>query len=228
MGLLARAARAAPPEPNDTGDQEPDATDPNEATEQGTPTDPTASTGQGDDVDGSGEQPNVTPEEQAAYDAFVKNGMKVIYDGQTARPDILTRLKQHPDDPVGTIANVTVWLVTMLETSAEQSGDKVPDDVLLHGAIALMEELAEVSEAAKIHTYTEQELNAALLKAVDLYREAGTQSGKINPDDLKQEFGQIVDADKAGNVQSVLPGIETAPQGAPAAQPAPDDQQQGG
>lgn len=195
------------------------------------PADPAAAPAAAPADDGSGdtgETPNVTPEEQAAYDQFVKNGMEVIYsdEGGNVRPDILNRLRQHPDDPIHTLANVAVWLTINVEQSAEQSGAQIDDDVLMHGGIALLEELAEVSGAAKIHTYDEKEVNAATLAAMDLYREAMTQSGKIDPEQLKQEFGQIVAADKAGNVASVLPQIKDgAPTEEAPAEPAPDEEQ---
>ena len=51
------------------------------------------------------------------------------------------------------------------------------------------------------------ELQAATYRAMDLYREIGEQNGRVDPDALKQQFGEIVDADKRGDVQSVLPQI---------------------
>jgi len=224
MGLLDQAQMPTdpnadpntPPAPDPAAPPSPDAAAPDD--------------GSGDVGDG---EPNVTPEEQKAYDEFVKNGLRVIYDGDKAREEVVNRLRQHPDDPVGTLANVTVWLEQMLEASAESSGAEISDDVKLHGAIALMEELAEVAGAAKIHDYNQKELNAALLQAMDLYREAGEKSGAVDPAQLKGEFDQIVSADKAGKISSVLPQVPDGPPGQPTADPdaaaeatePPDDEQ---
>lgn len=162
--------------------------------------------------DEAGEQPNVTPEEQQQYDAFVENGLKVIYTDGTdgadpaPRPDVINRLKES-SDPIENLANATVWLVTMLETSAEQGGQQLEDAVVMHAGQALLEELAEVSEAAKIHDYSQDELDGAWYKGLDLYRETATESGRIDPEALKQQFGEIESADQQGRMGDVLPQL---------------------
>lgn len=153
---------------------------------------------------------NVTPEEQAQYEQFVTNGLEVIYgdegEGTPVRPDILNRLRES-SDPLENLANTTVWLVTMLETSAEQGGGQLDDAVVMHGGKALLEELAEVAEAGAIHDYSEQELEGAWYRGLDLYRETATAEGRVDPEALKQQFGEIEQADREGRMSEVLPGV---------------------
>lgn len=180
-----------------------------------------------DDSDEDGEQPNVTPEEQAQYDSFVNNGLKVIYgkgenpdEEPGARPDILNRLKES-SDPLENLANTTVWLVTMLETSAEKGGTQLDDGVIMHGGKAILEELAEVSEAAGIHDYSEKEMEGAWYKGLDLYRETATQDGRVDPDQLKQQFGEIEEADKQGRMGDLLPQLGSQSDGKVPPKPVP-------
>jgi hypothetical protein len=203
MGLLP-IARGAGPGQNNEGDLVDNSGAPPSPDDRGAPAgDPAEGV---DDGDGAS---NVSPEEQAQYDKFVRNGLEVIYPkGEDAQvsPQIMQQL-QGGDDPIENLANTAVHLTVAVEESAEQGGVQLDDAVVMHGGIALLEELAEVAEAAKVHDYSEDELQAATYRAMDLYREIGEQNGRVDPDALKQQFGEIVDADKRGDVQSVLPQI---------------------
>lgn len=86
--------------------------------------------------------------------------------------------------------------------------------VLLHGGKALIEELVEVAEAAKIHDFSEQDMEGIVYRAMDLYRVASENSGNPGYDQagLSREFEGLVMADREGRVSSVLPGL---PGGAP-------------
>lgn len=157
-------------------------------------------------------EPNVTPEEQAQYEQFVNNGLEVIYGGDEkgepgARPDILARLKES-SDPVENLANTAVWLTTMLETSAEQGNARLDDAVVFHGGRALLEELAEVAQAAAIHDYQPKEMEAAWYRGLDLYRETATDQGRIDPAALKEQFAAIEQADRQGQMDELLPQLK--------------------
>jgi hypothetical protein len=114
------------------GDEEPQAgQDPQAGQEPGQP----APEGQQDD----GDQANVSPEEQAAYDEFVTNGMKLIYQGDHVAPAVLDQLKGNwkasrirsarfpgreaarPGNPIDDLSVATVSLVLALEASAANS-----------------------------------------------------------------------------------------------------------
>lgn len=158
--------------------------------------------------DGDGEA-NVTPEEQAQYDKFVRNGLEIIYpkgEGAQVSPKVIEQLSAGAE-PIENLANTAVQITIAVEDSAEAGGVQLDDAVVMHGGIAILEELAEVAEAAKIHDYSEDELQGATYRALDLYREIGQQTGKVDPEALKAQFGEIVEADKRGDVQSVLPQI---------------------
>ena len=160
---------------------------------------------------------NVTPEEQEQYDAFMQNALEVIYprgeDAQVA-PNILNGLKATPDKPLLALANTAVSMVVGLRDSAEKAGNPIGDDVLFHAGADLVAELAEVAEAANIHEFSEEEIENAFYMALDLYRGEAQQSGRIDQEAAKQAIGQVVEADRNGTIEQVLPGISERMKGA--------------
>lgn len=168
--------------------------------------------------------PNVTPEEQAQYDKFVDNGLEIIYPAETEgqpSPAILEGLSGQinpqiaemmsgaeppiSNNPIDNLASTAVSVVLMLEASAAQSNAQISDDVIFHGGREILEECGNVSDAAGIHDYSEQELESSFYRALDIYR---VSSPRIDPETLSQEFGAIEQADKSGQLGQLLPGIE--------------------
>lgn len=162
-----------------------------------------------------------TPEEQALYDRFVTTIMGVIYpEGpEQISPAIMQNLQGQFDEraqamfaeaqppvqqsPTDFIAQTGVLLTIAVESAMERSGQQLPDDVVFHAGAEVMEMLIELAEAAGFVDLSDEEMQAVLLRAMDLYRIA---SPRVDPEALSAEFGQIVEADKAGNIDKVLPG----------------------
>jgi hypothetical protein len=194
--------------------------------------------------DGAGQQ--ATPEEQAMYEKLVHAAQDVLIpdQGQQVSSEILANLKGDFDPqavqlfakaqppltkaPQDCLAATTVLVVLMVDANTGQSA---PDDVVEHAGKAIMEMLADISTNAKIHDFDDQELEGAAYRAMDLFRIA---SPRVNPDELKAQFQQLIDANNAGKLHDVLPGLPGGPaldKGAaaqPQPQPAPQPQPQGG
>lgn len=199
----------------------------------------------------------VTPEEQAQYDQFVNNGLRLIYDEQTRKPQegILDALgangygpEQQPmqgqtatqeaaqpasqaqpeqqggmmaatqDDggvsmggmpppPIIALANTTVMIVQQLDDSARAANKPVSNDVLVHGGVAILEELAELAESAGIHDYTEDEMGGATTLAMDMYKQKAMDDGRTDETQAKSEWDQVVQADQQGQLGSVVKGF---------------------
>lgn len=159
-----------------------------------------------DDEETEGE-PNVTPEEQAEYDLFVKNAMEFIYtEEDKVLPDVMNRLAT--GNPVDGLAQTAVWVVGMVESSAKASGREMSNDVVFHGGREILEQLVEVAEAGGGHDFTAKEIESAWYKALDLYREAATpEGGRFDPKEAADEFLALNEADQQGNADDVLPGF---------------------
>ncbi len=170
-------------------------------------------------MDDAGEG-NASPEEQAIYDDLMKKALGIIYpanqQGQVSG-EILANLKGDfdtqilsmfepaepalTDSPADTVAAVGALLTIMVEGSM---GGPAPEDVVMHVGKDIVENLVEVAEAAGLKDFTEEEMEGVFYRAVDLYRVA---SPFIDQEALKAEFGKIVEADKAGQLETVLPGL---------------------
>jgi len=163
-----------------------------------------------------GDDGSVSPEEQKQYDQFVKNGMNLIYD-EGGLGKIVESLKGG-ENPIGGLANTLVSVVSRLEDSAEQNKQQISGDVLYHGGVELMEQLAEMAEAAKIHEFSEEDLESALYLALDQYRAMRQEQGKLPEERLKADFQTMLQAENEGRLDEILPGIEEYAQKAPQGQ----------
>lgn len=148
-----------------------------------------------------GEQPNVSPELQAQYEKFVTNGLTLI---EKASPQLIKRM-QVAQNPVEALATATVQVVTRLEDSAAKAGQQLAPEVLIHGGLEIMGTLAEAAEAAGVHTFTEEEIESASFAAMDQY---GTlREGMLDKAAIGRDFQAMMEADKAGKLDEVMPGL---------------------
>lgn len=155
------------------------------------------------------ETPNVDPEEQQQYDMFVKNGMELLYTVEgKIEPEVLKRLSTGKK-PIDVLAQTLVWLVMITEQDAERQGATISDDVVMHGALELLEHLIEVAETTGLHKYKEAERQGAWYQALDMYREANSgEGGRFNQEEATAAFEALNEADKEGRADEVIPGFE--------------------
>lgn len=147
----------------------------------------------------------VSPEEQAAYDRFVTNGMTLIY-SDNALPKVLDTLAGD-GNPIEGLANATAMVALRLDESARQSEIEVPGPVKFHGSVELLEQMAELGEAAGIHEYSPEDLESATFMALDLYRESQSEQGQLPKEELEQDMQQVLEAEEQGKIEQVLPGL---------------------
>lgn len=167
---------------------------------------------QGLGVQAAGEeaQPNVSPEEQQQYEQFVGNAMTLIYD-EDRTPRMLAGLKG-AGNPAEGLASTAVTVVKGLADSAEQNGVQISPDVMMHGGLEIIEELADLQREAGIADLTPEEIEGAFYRALDLYRESATAEGKLDTAALEQDFAVMQQADQQGRLGEVLPGADQAAQ----------------
>lgn len=152
-----------------------------------------------------------TPEEQAQYEQFVKNAWQLVYGGGKVKPEILTALDGDGDPKEG-LAQTTVGIVARLKQSADESGAEISADVVLHAGIEILADLANLQKEAGIADLSDDEQEGAFYRAVDLYRDMLQKSGGLDTGALEEDFGALVEADRQGNPDAVLPGATEAAQ----------------
>lgn len=171
---------------------------------------------------GNREEPNVTPEEQAAFDEFVTTGLELIYEGGQVKPGILKLLDDDPSDLIKILgrdvpelgerfspvialaATATIVVMEVVKRLKEH-----PDgSIIMHAGKELLEELGDLADDVNGKDFTQDELNQAYLHAVDLYQAIGTADGTVDKELASQEFADILNAQEQGQLDKVLPGLE--------------------
>jgi hypothetical protein len=221
-------APAAAPAPGEAGDEQ-EAPGDADASQEGQ---------EGQPQGGGGDGRAASPEQQQQYNAFLLAAMRLIYSGQgpdgqpRVQPAIIERLKMRTqgvpesDQAVSALASLTVMIERRVEAAAQQSGKPVEDPaVLYHAGSEIMSDLATIAEKARIYNYTPKEISGAWVRAVDLYQQQKSQSGELaqSKPQLQHDWGQITGAARAGNLDSIVPGISAA-----AKQMAPQGRGMGG
>ena len=180
-----------------------------------------------------GAESNVSPEEQNAYNNFVSNGLKVVFNEKTGKA-LVDRIRR-TEDPIQGLAATTVLVVDGLAKKAEQAtGQPVADEVLFHGGAEIMSNIAELAQAAGVHDYTPEDQEKAMYMALDMYGTQAMQDGTLDKGGIAKSYEQMVAADKAGEIDRLLPGIEQKAQeirarggkqsgAVPAGKPSPND-----
>lgn len=192
-----------------------------------------ASGGPGDNPppdDQSGQQPDdsggeeASPAEDQQFKAFVGNAMNLIYTPQTM-PKILNRLQENGGDPVGALAEVSVMIVQRVSESAEKAGQQIPPEVIFHAGAEIMNDLAELSSKSGAHDYTDEELNNAFIRGVDMYRDKLDKQGKLDHASAQADVQRLNAASADGSLEAAIPGLKEYADKAAAS--APPDQGNG-
>lgn len=119
----------------------------------------------------------VSPEKQAIYNRVAPKALGMIHSPKT-RDQIVKRLGV--GDPVQAVAQVTIMILTQVTTSAKEAKYNIHDDVLAIVGHEVINNLIEVSEAAGIHKFTDEEKEAAMYAATDLYLQNKEKSGELD------------------------------------------------
>lgn len=176
---------------------------------------------------GAGQEPapNVSPEEQAAYDQFMENAFQIIMaggDGSKPSPSIIAHLQGqfepelqqmlakvepplNPQSGTDNLAATTVLIVLYLQGSAMESGKDVPGYIVFEAGHDISDALAQMVGL------DEQSSEMAFYRACDMYRQV---SPFVDQEELAQEFGQFVEAEKSGALDQAVPGLRQKIEGA--------------
>lgn len=156
-------------------------------------------------LDGAPQQ--ASPEEQAQYEQFVNKAYELIYAQGEANPAILKSLEGN-GDPIDGLANTAAMVVLRVEEAAEASGAQLADGVVYNAGIEILEDLASLARTAGIHEFDEKDTEAALYRALDVYRAFKEGAGGIDQQKYQAELGQVVEADRQGKLGQIVPGLD--------------------
>lgn len=154
---------------------------------------------------GMEEQPNVTPEEQAAYERFIDNGFKIIYD-QKVLPGLMDRLVA-TGNPVEGLASVTVQVAERLENAANRQNRAIDPDILFQGSFDLMADIADFARKKGVHDYSEEEVENAVFAFMDMVATQAQERGELDEQGIAEDFNLLMQHDRDGRLDELIPGI---------------------
>jgi len=116
------------------------------------------------------------PQQQAEYDSFVKNGMRLIYGNKKGLKQLLKSL-DGSGDPMDGLANTLTAIALRVTDSAKKAGKTLPPEVVMYGAGELLEQLADFSAQSGGHKYGDEELQTIAQKMVDGLKGSPAEAG---------------------------------------------------
>ncbi len=131
----------------------------------------------------------LSPELQKKFDMFIINGMEIIHDQKTS-DGFLKRIGTNPE-PTKAIAEILVDIVVRLTDSAQQAGQEIPPEIVLHGSNLLLGEIVGVLEASGLETLSEEQKTGIWQIAVSLYLDQAIKSGKMTEQELKELKAEV-------------------------------------
>lgn len=141
------------------------------------------------------EAPNVTPEEQEAYNTVVEAALSMIYVDDGSFDQILQKIQGEAegDGLAYGIGHTAAMILRSIQGSAKQAGREVPEDVLLPAGQEIVSELVSVCIKAGLAKQEDEEnlIAEAVMNGVQEFGKAALQAGEISPEqqaEAKSEF----------------------------------------
>ena len=122
-----------------------------------------------------------SPGEQKVYDEVVNTAMMLMYD-EANLPNMMETLQK--GEPPEAIAQVAVMLVSEVEKRLGDTKKRVPDGILVHAGIEIIEQLIEMGEEAKLFDISEDQQEEILFRALELW-------GQNNPERMEEKKGEM-------------------------------------
>lgn len=174
-------------------------------------------------------QVQASPQEQAAYEAFVAQASMTIFDPKGSERFI--EAMRQSNDPRAAVAGVTAGIVDLVARSAKQAGRTLPPDIILAGLDEISSDVMELADAAGVYRFSE-DVKATQAAAIRAYGETQAklvQSGLIPQEFAQEGVAELKALEKRGLLKDALrtPSKFAMPaEGAPAQEAKPMSRQQ--
>lgn len=179
----------------------------------------------------SGPKLTMGPVDPELMKKFTANCMNVVTDTL----DAVKKTVSEAQDKVEGLAQATAIVVIRVEDSLEQSGQPLNLNMTFEAGSETAVDIADAMDRSGVYTYSQGEIEAGFIRAVDQYRVTRSQQGRLDPAVFKGIIQEMKQAEQDGTLEDKFPGLgefaqktqEAAARGGPddeAAEPAPDDE----
>lgn len=143
--------------------------------------------------DANSEQP--TPEEQEAYSRVEAAAMEIVFGEKTSEP-ILQQLQTGADNPGEVLGETAMMVFSQID---EKSGGKIPESVMLQGALKVLDFLVELGEKAGVFQVDEPVQKMAVQQMLI----SASEMGYISEQDIG-ELQAMIESMPEEEVQSIV------------------------
>ena len=140
--------------------------------------------------------------DQAQVEQFTEKGFEVIYggdtdDGELSSP-IAGMLRRKVDDPAQSLADTAAQVAAKVITSAMDNNVSLDPAAAFAGLMELVGELASVATKEGIYDYSQQETDAAAVRAGEVLYGLTQELGFFSQEEAMQDAGVIAEASQSG------------------------------
>lgn len=177
------------------------------ATPQRGQTPPQSPTGASGEPFGDQTTQQASPEEQALYDKVVAQAFDLIYDKRML-PGVVEMLKGG-GDPVEGLATAAAQITARVASAAQQAGQQIPPDVLLHAGTEIYEDLADLSGKVGIKDFSQDQdaFEGAYFRALDQFRMLVQEAGGADQKSAQADLAKLEQMDQSGELEKMLMGL---------------------
>lgn len=143
------------------------------------------------------------PVDQDLYKKFVANLMNTV----TGAMQSIGKQIADGQDKVGALAQATVQVVIRVEDSLEQHGGTLNLSMTFQAGAEAMTDIVDVAQKMGAYTFQQKEIDAAFLRAVNLYRQIRQQQGRLDQSMFQQKLAQLKQMDQQGALDQAYPGL---------------------
>jgi BMFP domain-containing protein YqiC len=134
------------------------------------------------------QQPQLSEADQKDANNYIVHAIKSIH--SEAREDILKGLSM--GEPIESLADMTVNVLSRLDTSARENGREPSDSVKTAVATVIMGELNNLAKVAGVFDLSPEEQQASFSVAVQKYIDGEAEAGRIDKNKLATEATQSI------------------------------------
>ena len=161
------------------------------------------------------EPQQASPEMQRVYNRFVGMCLMLLW-GEKFLSKASKIIKAHPNE-TDAMAVIGSTIVQRVFLAADEQGRPIPPEVLLHGGLEVMHEVATFAQAAGVQGIEPDEIETAFYLAADKVRDGLIRAGKMDPQQMSEQFDQIKEMageEKLTDVQQRMQGAQQKTQDA--------------
>jgi len=131
----------------------------------------------------------LSQEARDEVDMMVANATKIIHSDQQ-RDKIIQAISQ--GDPIQSIASEANRVFRMLEVSEKSRGKGFNELTMAYGGIYIVSEIINMGEEAGLFEFGDEEKEAALKEAIQMYFQDGIKEQRIDPIALQKDIEPLM------------------------------------